>query len=226
MLVMAIANQAAMAIENAQLYDNSRQLAALGERQRLARELHDSVSQALYGISLGTHTAIALTRRDPEKVNDVLQYILSLAEAALTEMRALIFELRPDSLETEGLVAALVRQTAALQARRGVVVKTNLCDEIQTSVEVKEALYRIAQEAMQNAIKHANPKEICLELSCSDQFIEMQVMDDGKGFDPTQSFPGHLGLHSMNERAQRLGGSVEIESAPGKGTRVKVKLPL
>jgi PAS domain S-box-containing protein len=225
-LVTAIANQSAMAIENAQLYDKSRQLAALGERQRLARELHDSVSQALYGISLGTHTAIALIKRDPEKLDDVLKYILSLAEAGLTEMRALIFELRPDSLETDGLVGALNRQAAATQARRGVTVKTNLCDEIQMPIEVKEALYRIAQEAMQNAIKHANPTEIFLELSCSGHFVDMLVTDDGKGFDPSQAFPGHLGLRSMSERATRLGGKMEIDSAPGKGTRVKVKLPI
>ena len=225
-LVMAIANQAALAIENAQLYEKSRQLAALGERQRLARELHDSVSQALYGISLGTHTAIALSKRDPEKLEDVLKYVLSLAEAGLTEMRALIFELRPDSLETDGLVGALNRQAAAMQARRGVTVKTNLCDEIQMPIEVKEALYRISQEAMQNAIKHANPTEIYLELSCGEHFVEMLVTDDGLGFDTSQSFPGHLGLRSMSERATRLGGTVMIDSAPGKGTRVKVKLPI
>jgi signal transduction histidine kinase len=225
-LVTAIANQAAMAIENAHLYDQARQLAAIAERQRLARELHDSVSQALYGISLGTHTAIALTRRDPQKLNDVLKYILSLAEAALTEMRALIFELRPDSLETEGLVWALDRQAEALQARRGVSVRKNLCDEIKSSIEVKEGLYRIAQEAMQNAVKHGNPSEIYLELSCSEHFVELVVKDDGSGFDPNQAFPGHLGLRSMSERATRLGGSLVIDSAPGKGTRVQVKLPL
>jgi PAS domain S-box-containing protein len=225
-LVTAIANQAALAIENAQLYDKSRQLAALGERQRLARELHDSVSQALYGISLGTHTAIALSKRDPEKLEDVLKYVLSLAEAGLTEMRALIFELRPDSLETDGLVGALNRQAAATQARRGVTVKTNLCDEIQMPIEVKEALYRISQEAMQNAIKHANPTEICLELSCGENFVEMLVTDDGRGFDTSQAFPGHLGLRSMSERATRLGGTLVIDSAPGKGTQVRVKLPI
>jgi PAS domain S-box-containing protein len=225
-LVTAIANQAAMAIENAQLYDKSRQLAALGERQRLARELHDSVSQALYGISLGTHTAIALARRDPEKLDDVLKYVLSLAEAGLTEMRALIFELRPDSLETDGLIGALSRAAAATQARRGVTVKTNLCDEVQMPIEVKEALYRISQEAMQNAIKHANPSEICLDLSCSGNVVEMLISDDGRGFDTSQSFPGHLGLRSMSERATRLGGTMVIDSAPGKGTRVKVKLPI
>jgi PAS domain S-box-containing protein len=225
-LVTAIANQAAMAIENAHLYDQARQLAAIAERQRLARELHDSVSQALYGISLGTHTAIALTRRDPQKLDDVLKYILSLAEAALTEMRALIFELRPDSLETEGLVWALDRQAEALQARRGVSVRKNLCDEIKSSIEVKEGLYRIAQEAMQNAVKHGNPSEIYLELSCSEHFVELVVKDDGSGFDPNQAFPGHLGLRSMSERATRLGGSLVIDSAPGKGTRVQVKLPL
>ncbi len=225
-LATAIASQAAMAIENAHLYDQARQLAALAERQRLARELHDSVSQALYGISLGAHTAIALTKRDPQKLEDVLKYILTLAEAALTEMRALIFELRPDLLETEGLVWAIARQAEALQARRGLSVKTNLCDEIKAPIEVKEALYRIAQEAMQNAIKHANPSEIYLELSCSEHFVELVVKDDGSGFDPTQAFPGHLGLRSMSERADRLGGSLVIDSAPGAGTCIQVKLPV
>ena len=115
-LALAIANQAAIAIENARLYAQAQELAALEERQKLARELHDSVSQALYGISLGAHTARKALERDPQGVVEPLDYVLSLAEAGLAEMRALIFELRPESLEAEGLVAALTKQAAAVQA--------------------------------------------------------------------------------------------------------------
>src|SRR6266700_2590129 len=116
-LALAIANQAAIAIENARLYEQAQQLAALEERQRLARELHDSVSQALYGIALGAHTARTLLDRDPAQVAEPLDYVLSLAEAGLAEMRALIFELRPESLEIERLVAALTKQLAVLRTR-------------------------------------------------------------------------------------------------------------
>jgi signal transduction histidine kinase len=120
----------------------------LEERQRLARELHDSVSQALYGIALGARTARKRLDSDPSNLAEPLDYVLTLAEAGLTEMRALIFELRPDSIETEGLVAALGRQVAATRARYGVAVNAELADEPEVPVATKEALYRIAQEAM------------------------------------------------------------------------------
>ena len=128
-LALAIANQAAVAIENARLYEQAQALAAVEERQRLARELHDSVSQALYGISLGVHTARLQLDRDPSELAESLDYVLELAEAALIEMRALIFELRPESLETEGLVTALTKQMAVLHARQGIIVKLDLGQE-------------------------------------------------------------------------------------------------
>ena len=128
-LALAIANQAAIAIENARLYAQAQELAAVEERQRLARELHDSVSQALYGISLGVHTARLQMDRDPSELAESLDYVLELAEAALIEMRALIFELRPESLETEGLVTALTKQAAAMRARQGVIVQLELGQE-------------------------------------------------------------------------------------------------
>src|SRR5207249_566793 len=145
-LALAIANQAAIAIENARLYEQTQELAALEERQKLARELHDSVSQALYGIALGLHTARIQLDRDPAELPESLDYLLSLAEAALAEMQALIFELRPESLEREGLVAALAKQGAALQARHEIVVQTELCEEPRLSLKGKQELYRIAQE--------------------------------------------------------------------------------
>jgi len=223
-LALAIANQAAVAIENARLYEQAQQLAVLEERQRLARELHDSVSQALYGIALGARTARALLDRDPKKVVEPLNYVLSLAEAGLAEMRALIFELRPESLETEGLVAALSKQTAAVRARHNITVNTEFCDEPRLSFEIKEAFYRIAQEALNNTAKHARATRIDLRLLCSEGRMTLLVQDNGAGFDPGGQFPGHLGLKSMRERIARLGGSFQVDSAPGQGTRVQAQV--
>ena len=224
-LALAIANQAAVALENARLYEQAQELAALEERQRLARELHNSVSQALYGITLGTHTARTLLERDPSKVAEPLDYVLSQAEAALTEMRALIFELRPESMETEGLVAALSRQGAALHARHEIEVSTELCDEPDLPLKVKQELYRVAQEALHNTVKHARAKKVNLRIRVDTEGVLLEVCDDGVGFDTTRSFPGHLGLHSMHERIARLSGTLQIESRPGKGTCIRVKLP-
>ena len=225
-LALGIANQAAIAIENARLYSQAQGLAALEERQKLARELHDSVSQALYGISLGAHAARTALERDPDHVAEPLDYVLSLAEAGLAEMRALIFELRPESLETEGLVSALTKQAAALQARHELVVSTELCDEPDLSLHVKQELYRIAQEAMHNTVKHARASQVVLRLEQTADGVTLEVHDDGSGFDTTSSFPGHLGLHSMRERVANLGGTFEIESTPGDGTHVCVRVPV
>ena len=224
-LLLALAQRAAVAIENARLYEQAQQAATLEERQRLARELHDSVSQALYGIALGARTARSLLDRDPAQVADPLEYVLSLAEAGLAEMRALIFELRPESLQNEGLVAALDKQVASLRARHGIRVEANLCDEPAVPLELKEPIYRIAQEALHNTVKHARASQIQLRLECDRAGILLEVADDGHGFDPKGPFPGHLGLQSMRERAAALGGSLDIDSAPGRGTRVIARIP-
>jgi signal transduction histidine kinase len=224
-LALAIANQAAVALENARLYEQAQELAVLEERQRLARELHDSVSQALYGISLGTHTARTLLDRDPRKVAEPLDYVISLTEAALVEMRALIFELRPESLATDGLVVALSKQGAALHARHGITVSTELGEEPDLPLKIKQELYRIAQEALHNTVKHASANEVSLCMHWSAEGLLLEVHDNGVGFDTTGSFPGHLGLHSMRERVTRLGGIFEIESVPGQGTHIRALLP-
>ncbi len=225
-LAQAIANQAAVAIANARLYEQAQALAALEERQKLARELHDSVSQALYGIALGAHSARTALQRDPEHVSEPLDYVLSLAEAGLAEMRALIFELRPESLETEGLVSALTKQGTALQARHELSVHLDLCDEPPLPLAVKQELYRIAQEAMHNTVKHARAHNVDLCLSQTQEAVLLEVGDDGLGFDPQGSFPGHLGLRSMRERVSQLGGTLRIESAPGEGTRLYAQVPM
>jgi signal transduction histidine kinase len=226
MLALAIANQAAIAIENARLYAQAQELAALEERQKLARELHDSVSQALYGISLGAHATRTALSLDPDHAAEPLDYIVSLAEAAQAEMRALIFELRPESLEAEGLVSALTKQAAALQARHEIIVSTELRDEPDLPMRAKQELYRIAQEAMHNTVKHAHADQVVLRLEQTGDEVVLEVRDDGAGFDPTGAFPGHLGLRSMQERVSHLGGRLQIESAPGQGTHLLALVPL
>ncbi len=221
-----LADQVAVAVQNARLYARAQELAVLEERNRLARELHDSVSQALYGIALGTRTARELLDRDPKKVAEPLDYVLSLAEAGLTEMRALIFELRPESLKNEGLIAALMKQAASLQARHGIQVQTELCDEPDVPMDIKEAFYHIAREAMHNTVKHARASRVIVCLDANDQSLILNVSDNGVGFDTGGSFPGHLGLQSMRERAIRLGGALEVESTTGLGTHIRVVVPL
>jgi signal transduction histidine kinase len=223
----AVADQTAVAVENARLFAAVQEKAALEERQHLARELHDSVSQALYGIALGARTALALLDREapPERVAEWLDYVLSLAGAGLAEMRALIFELRPESLKIEGLVAALEKQAAALEARHEIPVHTTLGPEPDLPLEAKEALYRIAQEALHNTVKHAHASEAELKLEHGTEGTTLEVSDDGVGFDPEASFPGHLGLKSMRERAARVGGKLRVRSATGEGASIRVRIP-
>jgi signal transduction histidine kinase len=224
-LALAIATQAAVAIENARLYGAAQEIAALRERQRLARDLHDSVSQALYGISLGAHTARTLLERDPARAAQPIDYVLTLAEAGLAEMRALIFELRPESLQAEGLVAAINHQLAALSARHGIGVQASLGEEPDVPLGVKEAIYRILQEALHNTVKHARAANVRISLASNASGLEVEVQDDGIGFNANGDFPGHLGLQSMKERAAGFGGTLRVESEPGKGTKVHARVP-
>jgi signal transduction histidine kinase len=152
--------------------------------------------------------------------------VLHLAEAGLAEMRALIFELRPESLEQEGLVGALEKQAAAVQARHGLQVHLAASGEPQLPQASKEVLYRVAQEALHNAAKHARARNLDLVLEVGDAEVGLLVADDGRGFDPHGEFPGHLGLKSMRERTAAVGGTFEIASAPGAGTRLSVRVPL
>jgi PAS domain S-box-containing protein len=224
-LALAIAQQAAIAMENARLFERAQEVAALEERQRLARELHDSVSQALYGISLGAQTARGMIERDPAKAIDPLDYVVSLAQTGLAEMRALILELRPESLETEGLVAVLQKQAMAVGGRYQIRVTTDLGGEPEAPIGVKQAFYRIAQEALHNAIKHADAREVQLSLACAEGDIILEIQDDGAGFDADSSYPGHVGLESMRERARGIGGSLQITSSPGAGTLIRACIP-
>jgi signal transduction histidine kinase len=161
---MAIAQQAAIAIENARLYERAQEAAVLEERQRLSRELHDSVSQALYSIALGARTARALVDPDAGRLAEPLDFVLAQAARGMAEMRALIFALRPEALEQEGLASALSRQAEAVRARYDLPVELALCAEPEMPLAAKEALYRIAQEALHNVVKHARATEVRVSL--------------------------------------------------------------
>jgi signal transduction histidine kinase len=184
------------------------------------------VSQALYGIALGARTARTQLDRDPANAIEPVEYVLSLAEAGLAEMRALIFELRPESLQTEGLVAAIEKQVASTRARYSLDVRANLGIEPDIRIDVKEALYRVTQEALHNIVKHAQAHSVEVILHTDAESIALEVRDDGRGFDASASYPGHVGLHSMRERVEKLHGDIRIESALGAGSRVCVQIPL
>jgi signal transduction histidine kinase len=200
--------------------------AALQERQRLARELHDSVSQVLYAVALSAAAGRQLHALDATRAPDILDEIHQLAQMGLAEMRALIFELRPESLEHDGLVCALERQATALEARHRLPVVRQLGAEPAVPILLKEVVYRVAQEALHNAARHAQAGHLELDLRRTPRHLQLCVSDDGRGFLPDAAFPGHLGLRSMHERAAMVGGRLHISSTPGKGTRVVLRVPV
>jgi PAS domain S-box-containing protein len=201
-------------------------LAAGDERAHLARELHDSVTQALFSMTLITRSIEVLLGRDPEAAAGKIGTLRDLQRDALAEMRALIFELRPGSLEQDGLVHALRTHAAAVQGRIGlpIVFETDLDGRLP--IEVEDALYRIAQEALHNVVKHADARNVRLELRRGDEKVRLLVVDDGSGFDEARVPAGHLGLAGMRVRAEKIGGVLELLSSEGRGTTVSVAAPV
>ena len=221
----ALADQAAVAIETSLLIDRVQAQASQQERQRLARELHDSVAQALYGITLGAKTAKGWLERDPNKVRESLDYAIQLAEGGTAEMKALLFSLREDALDEGGLCEALTRLAHAMKVRYGLTIHTELPEEPQLPAAKKHAVYRIAQEATHNAVKHARASEMSMVLRSSQLGWVMDIQDNGKGFDLSEIAGGTLGLKSMRERAEFLAGSITVSSHPGQGTRIHLEFP-
>ncbi len=220
----AIANQAAIAVENARLFDQARTTAVTDERLRMSRELHDSVSQALYAISLTAKAARRHLPASPERSLDPIDQVIALADSSLSEMRSIIFDLRPEVLATEGLVAALRRHAAALRVRHTVTITTPEGPEPSIPIETKDALYRIIQEAMNNALKHAQPSLVEVTFARTLQGFAVEVRDDGRGFEVAPDYPGHLGLVSMRERAARVRATFTLRSAVGAGCAVGIVL--
>jgi PAS domain S-box-containing protein len=209
--------------------DLRRQAAAIAaneERANLARELHDSVTQALFSMGLTMRALELLLDRDPDAVRDKLHELQDLQKDALAEMRTLIFELRPQGLETDGLAQALRNHAAAVQGRTGLGVAVEVETDERLPLDMEEAFYRIAQEALHNVVKHANASQARITLRRVGRELRLAVEDDGVGFDPDVVPRGHLGLIGMQQRAERIGGELEIGSRAGRGTRVRLTLAL
>lgn len=226
LVLQSLGDQIAVAIENARLYNRSRALAVVEERNRLARELHDSVTQSLYGLVVFAGAAQeVLEAGDGMRARRHLARIEDAAHKALREMRLLLYELRPPMLEEEGLVGALQQRLNAVEGRTGLHVCLSVDGEIDLPAPVEEGLYRIAQEALNNALRHAAATSVAVRLKADGQGLELDVKDDGGGFDVAAAADrGGLGLASMRERAEALGGRLEIVSHPGAGTTVKVRV--
>jgi len=227
-IINLFADQAAIIIEHVRLQQRAEKLAVLEERQRLARELHDSVTQALYGVTLYADAArLAFSRQQWEALERNLQEARDMAREAMYDMRLLVFELRPFMLEKEGLVSALRARLAAVEGRSGLKTEVLVSGERRLPLAVEEEIYRIVQEGLANVVKHARAREVRVLIDFHPDTFRLELIDDGAGFDrESASQSGGVGLQSMQERAGRLGGSLEIESAAGQGTRIILTVPL
>jgi len=215
-----------VAIENARLHERSRELGVVEERNRLARELHDAMTQTLFSLSLTAEAAAAHVRTDPEQAAAELDDVRRLARTGMAELRSLVFELRPVELEAEGLGAALVKHGDVLQRAHGVPVAVRVTGERRLPPDTEREVFRIASEALHNALRHATPSAVTVDLDV-DGGLRLTVSDDGAGFDPTDpAIPARrLGLTSMRERADALGGTLDVRSVPHQGTTVTLEVP-
>ncbi|PDW03450.1 GAF domain-containing sensor histidine kinase [Candidatus Viridilinea mediisalina] len=227
-LIEAIAAQVGGPITSARLYRRAQAAAVLEERNRLARELHDSVTQQLFSMILTAQAARAQLERNPQRVPGQLERLQETATAALAEMRALIFQLRPPALRDQGLVAALQQQAQLLAQREGIKIGLSVIGDERLASGIEQPIFRIVQEALNNVCKHAGACNAQITLELTNESITVRVYDDGAGFDPEAnptSIGQQLGLLGMRERAAELGGSIELNSAPGCGTEVVVRVP-
>jgi signal transduction histidine kinase/DNA-binding NarL/FixJ family response regulator len=225
-LLASIADHVGVAVENARLRQQAERTAVLEERERLGRELHDSVTQSLYSLTLFAEAGRELARDGNfERVEHHLGRIGETAQQALKEMRLMLHEMRPSILEQEGLVGALHQRLEAVEGRAGVDARLMADKLIELSAPVEEELYRIAQEALNNTLKHAMATSVTVQMHTEDKRIELEIIDNGVGFDPEAvSGNGGMGLANMRQRAERLGSALMITSAPGRGTRVKMSV--
>lgn len=226
-LLGILAQHAAIALTNARLYERSRELTIAGERARLAHELHDAVAQKLFSLRLTAQAATALVDRDPDRAKDELHQVAALAAEAADELRAAVIELRPAALDEDGLVATLRSQVQVLdRAHSARVSFTAHCVRALPAAQ-EEAVLRVAQEALHNALRHSGAEHVEVTLSRSGQGALLRVADDGCGFDPAtvRRAGRHLGLVSMHDRAGGVGGKLTVESEPGKGTAVEMEVP-
>jgi signal transduction histidine kinase len=226
-LLRSLTDQLAVIIENARLRKEAEQLAVVEERNRLARELHDSVTQTLYSATLFAEAGQRNAKAG--KMDKALNYLAEVGESshqALKEMRLLVYKLRPSALDKEGLVLALEQRLKAVEERAGIQYELVAGENLHLSNEVESALYAIAVESLNNALKHSKATAVSLHLSQENGTVALNVHDNGQGFElETARLAGGLGITSLQERVAQLNGKIQFESAPGAGTTIAVQIP-
>jgi signal transduction histidine kinase len=225
-VIELLAAHAAIAITNARLYERSRELSTLAERNRLALELHDAVSQKLFSLVLNAESAGTLLDHDPQAARAQVAKVQESAREALNELRALIFELRPPDLARDGLCGALRKHVEVIGALQPGTIELELEADLIADADRAREVLRIAQEALSNALRHAEADHMWVRLGSDNGRVVLEVRDDGAGFDPDapEVRSRRLGLTSMEERAERLGGSLSVRSTPGAGTTVRLEV--
>jgi two-component system NarL family sensor kinase len=228
-LLHTVGDLLSIAVERTRLFARSTQLGVIEERNRLAREIHDTLAQGLTAVALKLETADALLESEgqPERVRQVVQEALALTQANLEEARRSVLDLRAAPLEGRSLVEALaaLAQTWTSQTQRPLnLTTTGGIRPLPLRLEV--GLYRIAQEALTNIARHAEAQRVTMELVTTPEQVRLSIEDDGQGFDPAEVPPGRYGLIGLNERARLLGGTLRLKSCPGMGARIEVTVPL
>ena len=224
-IVETLAAHAALAIANAQRLERTRELAVAEERTRLARDLHDSVTQTLFGLTLATEAAATVAADEP-KVLEQLDRVRALGQAAREEMRSLVETLRPVDLGRDGLESALRHRIDLVQRVHDVPIELAVDGTVELAVSVQRELLYVLNEALANALQHAGACAVTVTLHSTDGLTTAVVADDGRGFDlaATRQVSRRLGLTSMHDRIEALGGTLSIETAPGQGTRVTAEV--
>ncbi len=228
-LLVSIGAHLGISIARIRLITEAQRRATLKERERLAHELHDSVTQNVYSVSLLAEASRRfMAAGDTQTVNHYLERLGELSQQSLKEMRLLVYELRPLALEENSLIDALQQRLDAVERRAGVDTRFAHSDNMNLPAAAEEALYRVAQEALNNSLTHSGASAVVVILRVNEKWVELKVKDNGKGFEPDDAFRNGagVGFESMKKRLERLGGKLEICSKPGEGTQVTANLPL
>jgi signal transduction histidine kinase len=227
-VLTTIADQIATAVENIRLRHKARETAVLAERDRLARDLHDAVTQSLYSLSLFAEAAQESARaNDPARIQRHLGSDMKMAQQALGELRLMLFELRADTAARQGLAQALGDRLKSVEERIGIAVDIQAESIGLLPVVVEEAFYRVGLEALNNALRHGPAPHVEVRLFTEDSHLVLTIADDGAGFDVAEATrSGGMGLNSMTQRLQQVGGTLVVDSSPGQGTRVTARTPL
>jgi two-component system nitrate/nitrite sensor histidine kinase NarX len=221
-LLNSIGQQIGVAMENAHLYEQAEQAATAAERQRLARELHDAVTQTLFSANLIADVIPRIWERNPEEGLQNLEELRQLTRGALAEMRTMLLEMRPESLERADIKSLLAQLADAFIGRVRVPLELEIKGDCALTHEVKIAFYRVAQEALNNIDKHSGARQVEVHLECQPSQLNLCIKDDGLGFELDSVPPGHLGIAIMRERASSIGACLKIESQVGQGTTVEL----